>query len=84
MRKIYIVQCNQYGCTQGHIYFHGAYFSKESAIHNAKAQFRERSGRYTVIVSETRHPNNHNRKRLTEIFRIESDYKDKLKSFSQT
>lgn len=74
----------QYGCRQGHIYPVGTYLSKDAAIHNGKKESFHRAGKYEIRVFQSRHPNNHNRNRLEEILCIESPYKGKLKSLSDS
>ena len=83
-KQMYLVMAHQYSCRQGHIYPVGVYFTKESAMHNAKWEYRSRMGKYGIVVYETRHPNKHNPERLNKIFELESPYKGKLKSFTQT
>lgn len=82
--KMYLVMAYQYGCRQGHIYPVGVYKSFDAAKHNLKKEFKNRAGKYSVTLFETRHPNKTKPERLKLLLHLESPYKDRLKSFSQT
>ncbi len=84
--KSLLIMAHKYSCSDGHIYPVGIYKSVESACRCMSRVMNERCGRYGVFVyvSLPNEPTNDDDKRLKLIYEVESVYKHKLKSYSQT
>lgn len=84
--KSLLIMAHRYSCEEGHIYPVGIYKSVEACVRAMHRIMYGRGGKYGVIVyvSLPHEPTKDDDKRLIEIYRLDSPYKDKLKAFSQT